>query len=251
VILFIRSLIISIIYCVLLSTYAYTAEPVVPIIVIDPGHTSKHPGAISLRGIPEVDYNDNFVRKLADKLSQHGVKVLKTRKEGEEIDLDARIEKLRGKGGTALISIHHDSAQLVHLKEMEIKGKRVYQTIKPISGYSIFISRLNPYYRDSLRLAMNLGEEILRLGRNPTLHHAEPIAGENRTLIDKRLGIYQFDDLKILSKTTIPAVLLEVGVLVDKSDEAYVSNENNQDALIDAIVRAFDGYFAQPRKKIK
>lgn len=35
----------------------------------------------------------------------------------------------------------------------------------------------------------------------PSLHHAEPIHGENRELLDTTLGIYRFDDLTVLKKT--------------------------------------------------
>jgi N-acetylmuramoyl-L-alanine amidase len=43
------------------------------------------------------------------------------------------------------------------------------------------------------------------------LHHAEPVAGESRELIDRALGIYRYDELAVLRTATMPAVLFEAG----------------------------------------
>ena len=40
----------------------------------------------------------------------------------------------------------------------------------------------------------------------------------------------------------MPAVLLEIGVIVDKQDESYVSQAANRQAMIQAIVRALQKY---------
>jgi N-acetylmuramoyl-L-alanine amidase len=87
-------------------------------------------------------------------------------------------------------------------------------------------------------VAEAMGRELLALGRPPTLHHAEAIPGENRPLLDARLGLYRFDDLKVLRLAPCPAVLVELGVLVDEVDEAYVSDPARREALADAMVRA-------------
>ena len=39
----------------------------------------------------------------------------------------------------------------------------------------------------------------------PTFHHAEPIKGENRELVNRDLGIYRFDDLIVLKSAATPA----------------------------------------------
>ena len=142
------------------------------------------------------------------------------------------------------LSIHHDSAQLHYLHKTTVNGKTAYQTIKPIRGYSLFVSQKNPQFRKSLLFAEQIGSQLsFTSNRKPTLHHAEKIAGENRELLDAKLGIYRFDDLVVLAKTKIPAVLLEVGVIVDADDEAYVNNPQHQKTMINAISNAVDLYF--------
>jgi N-acetylmuramoyl-L-alanine amidase len=140
------------------------------------------------------------------------------------------------------LALHHDSAQLKYLARTEVNGKPAYQTVRPIAGYSIFVSQRNPKFAQSQQFAKLLGQALLGLGRHPTLHHAEPIAGENRELLDAKLGIYKFDDLLVLRRTMVPAVLLEVGVIVDAEDEKYVADNTRQDAVVQAIVDAIERF---------
>lgn len=212
------------------------------LIVIDPGHNPKQPGALGVRGIYEVTYNDAISAKLAKALQATGVQVVLTRAATEEISLDGRAELANARHADLFLALHHDSAQLKYLTKTEVNGTPAYQTTQPIAGYSIFVSQRNPQFAQSFQFANLLGQELRALGRPPTLHHAEPIAGENRALLDPHLGIYQFDELLVLRKTTVPAVLLEVGVIVDPVDEAYIADNAKQDAIVQAIVSAVDKF---------
>jgi N-acetylmuramoyl-L-alanine amidase len=212
------------------------------LVVIDPGHNPKQGGALGTRGIYEVRYNDALSAKLAVALQATGAQVVLTRAATEEISLDGRAELANTRQANLFLAVHHDSAQLKYLNRTEVNGAPAYQTKQAIAGYSIFVSAINPKFAQSLQFAKLLGGELRALGRPPTLHHAEPIAGENRTLLEANLGIYQFDELLVLRKTTVPAVLLEVGVIVDPEDEAYVSDTAKQDAIVKAIVAAVNAF---------
>ena len=77
-----------------------------------------------------------------------------------------------------------------------------------------------------------------RQGLTPTLHHAEPIKGENRELVNPDLGIYRFDDLIVLKSATMPAALLECGVIVNRAEEAELLTEERQQKAVAAIHQA-------------
>ncbi len=215
-----------------------------PVIIIDAGHTHKAPGAMSITGKHEVEYNDNLASKLARALTDAGFVPILTRKPNQEVRLEDRAAIASPHNALAMLSIHHDSAQLSHLEPTKHNGTKTYRTRTPISGYSIFVSKKNPQFDRSFIFAKLLGQELLKLKRKPSLHHAEPIHGEGRPLLDADLGIYQYDDLIVLKKSKIPAILLEVGVIVDQLDEAYVSNGENQEAIIRAIVASIEEFNA-------
>ena len=212
------------------------------VVVVDPGHTPTQAGALGVAGIHEVTYNDAFSAKLAKALQAAGVKVVLTRAAAEDISLGGRAELANALPADLFLAVHHDSAQLKYLTKIEVNGAPAYQTIVPIAGYSIFVSKLNPKFEQSQQFAKLLGQALRALGRPPTLHHAEPIAGEGRELLEPSLGIYKFDELLVLRKTTVPAVLLEVGVIVDAADERYVSDNAKQEAIVQAIVAAVEEF---------
>ena len=87
---------------------------------------------------------------------------------------------------------------------------------REFAGFSIFVSQRNPRYEESLRCAKAIGEALVAAGEKPSLYHAEPIAGENRPLLDRRLGVHRFDGLAVLKTATMPAVLVEAGVIVNR-----------------------------------
>lgn len=215
-----------------------------PLIVLDAGHTPHNGGAMGLHGIREVVYNDRFTARLATALQAAAFDVVLTRQAEDSLELIERAQLANQHPDGLFLAIHHDSAQSVFLKQRSAEQGGGFQTRRPIAGHSLFVSRRNAQFAASLHLAQLLGRELRALGRPPTLHHAEDIAGERRELLDRTLGIYRFDDLVVLARTTIPAVLLEVGVIVDADDEAYVSQEKNQRAMCRAIVKALQAYVA-------
>lgn len=213
-----------------------------PLIVLDTGHNPDQGGATSIQGTSEVTYNDRFVSELAPALKLAGWRVAVTRQPVQHIDLLARARLANQLHAAIFLSIHHDSAQLQDLKKIKNNGLAAYETTLPIAGYSLYVSRKNAQYAESLQLATLLGKELRSLGRPPTLYHAEKIPGENHPLLNKHLGIYQYDDLAVLHHTRMPAVLLEVGVITDKQDEAYVASDANRKKMIRKIVQALQPY---------
>jgi N-acetylmuramoyl-L-alanine amidase len=241
---------VFILICSLWFVEACTAVSSVakPVVIIDAGHTKKAPGTISITGRDEVDYNDALVAKIAGALAKAGFAPVLTRKQDQEMLLDERVLVAGAYNAVAMLSIHHDSAQPEHLEAIEKNGKKVYRTREPIAGYSIFVSRKNPQFDASFMLAGILGQELKKIGRKPSSHHSEPIPGEGHAWLDADLGIYQYDDLVVLKKAIIPAILLEVGVIVDQSDEAYVTGKDHQEALVGAIVESFEKFMRREKE---
>jgi N-acetylmuramoyl-L-alanine amidase len=241
---------VFILICTLSSVEAAPAVSSVskPVVIIDAGHTKKAPGTMSITGRYEVDYNDALVAKIAGALAEAGFAPVLTRKPDQEIQLEERALVTGAHNAVAMLSIHHDSAQPVHLEAIEKNGKRVYQTRESIAGYSIFVSKKNPQFDASFMLAGILGQELRKIGRKPSSHHSEPIPGEGHAWLDALLGIYQYDDLVVLKKAIIPAILLEVGVIVDQSDEAYVTGKDYQEALVRAISESFKKFMRRVKE---
>ena len=94
---------------------------------------------------------------------------------------------------------------------------------------------LTPHYQQSLACAKAIGERLLAAGETPSLYHATPIKGENRPLIDTRLGIHRFDDLVVLKTAPMPAVLVEAGVIANPDEEPRLQNPATITKIANAI----------------
>jgi len=212
------------------------------VIAIDPGHSKKHFGAVSSRGVPEYNFNISIANVLLLKLQNHNkMDAFIINPDGGDISLKERTEIAQKRKANLYISLHHDSVQPKYISYWKYKGKKNHYS-DDFKGYSIFISDKNVNKDDSFKFSKLLGKEFRKFGFVPTLHHAEKIKGENRKLLDKTLGIYRFDDLIVLKTASMPAVLIECGVIVNRKEELLITSNKFKQDLSNAIVSAIVKY---------
>lgn len=223
------------------------------LIVLDPGHTSVDGGALSCRGVKEVNYNDALTMLVRQQLEAKGYSTILTRKPAEEIELKGRIEKANAVNADLFVSIHHDSAYPKYLQAFDFQGQPAFRALKQLRdkfglGFSIMVSRENPHYEESFRLAKLVATNLEAQGRTVSTHHAEGPTGENLEFADRKMGIYNYDGLAALRRTKMPAVLIEAGVIVDEIDEATINDPKQKMAIAKAITEAVAAYFKSNTK---
>ena len=207
------------------------------LIAIDAGHTPKSKGAVSARGIGEYTFNYRLALELQRAFQKKNINSFVINRQGREISLKERTKIATDLNATLFISLHHDSAQLKYFDKWSYKGKKLRYCDK-FSGYSIFFSRKNINAKENLIFANKLGTQLLLQGLKPTLHHAANIKGENRTLINNEKGIYEFNELAVLRTASIPAVLLESGLIVNRDEEEKLNTIEYREKIIMAIVQS-------------
>jgi len=195
-------------------------------IVVDTGHAPNRPGATGASGRVEYLYNLDVSNLVAADLRAAGDRVTQVAANGAEVELGKRSRM--APTADFFVSIHHDSMQQQYIDA----GRQ-----REFAGFSVFVSERNPKYEQSLRCARAIGEELVAAGEKPSLYHAEPIAGENRPLIDRRLGVHRFDGLAVLKTAPMPAVLVEVGVIVNPDEERRLARPDVIKRVAQAIAR--------------
>lgn len=231
-------LILSTLY--LTANYAYANNEF--LVAIDIGHTKKHFGATSSRGVSEYLFNQKLAKVLLNKMKKtKGINAFIINPDGKEIALKERTQIASQKKADIFISLHHDSVQKKYIKYWEYGQKKNHYSDK-FSGYSIFVSQKNSQFKESTHFAKILGAKLRSHGFIPTLHHAEKIKGENRELLDKELGVYRFDDLVVLKTSIMPSILLECGVIVNRREELLLNSERFRNEFADQIVDAISEY---------
>ncbi len=204
-------------------------------IALDIGHSLTNPGAISARGGAEFVFNRALALVLREELQARGFTVLTIGEKGDVRDLYSR--PASAKEADLLLSVHHDSVQPHYLKDWQYSGKRRRMSDR-FSGFSIFVSRSNPYPTMSLSCASSIGTALRNAGFQPSAYHAEKIPGENRPFADEINGVHYFDDLVVLKTATLPAVLLEAGVIVNPADELVLSESATRQKIAAAVASA-------------
>lgn len=187
------------------------------IIVIDPGHGGVDGGAVSALGDFEKEITLQIGNKIANRLRTVGAaNVVMTRdrdidyytrgRGGKRNDLERRLEIIQENQAGLLISIHANA----------IKGKQW-------TGAQVF------YHPTS--------EEGKKLAGSIQAHLKDFPPGNKRK--------EKPEDYYILRKSTIPAVIVEVGFLSSPDEAGRLKNEGYQEQLAEAIFRGIVQYEAE------
>jgi N-acetylmuramoyl-L-alanine amidase len=248
-----------------LPTVLFAASP---IIILDSGHDPLHPGARAVCGEFEHVYNDRIVAAF---LKATSARVLLTREPGNppalpgagntlsgnrqtlKTSLQARTELANSNNGDLFISIHHDSvARRFIVSDKKLCGGKGGHKIAPefrkkhAIGFNVFVHQEanNPHYPESLRFAKLVSEELLALGREPSTYHYFP-EDDCRSCrpVMRELGIWH-QQLYVLRQAQMPAVLIEVGNIVDVEDEARMNTDLFRIQFAQALDKAVSRYFS-------
>jgi N-acetylmuramoyl-L-alanine amidase len=210
-------------------------------VVVDPGHDPERPGASSARGVPEVDFNDPAAAALMQALGRlPGVEASLSRAPGERLGPRARLKRLRAARPDLVLSIHHDSAQPRYFDTWSHAGVRRPHSDR-FAGFCLLVPGRGPAREPSLRAARAIADALLARGERITRHHAEPIPGEGRAWLDEARGIHDGDYVGLVRELGLPIVLLERGVIVNRTEELRLADPTELAAWAEAVARVVDG----------
>lgn len=198
-----------------------------PLVAVDVGHGVKDSGALSARGRAEFEFNGDFARVLARALQEKDIAVREINFAGDIGSLAAR--PAQAKGSDFFISIHHDSIGEAWLKPWVWQGvERTHTDVK--RGWGLFVSQQSPDLETSLRCASAIGSQLRRAGFVPTPWH-----GRKHQAADAENGVWYYDNLVVLYRTTLPAVLFEAGVIKHQEEELELRDPERQALMADVV----------------
>ncbi len=209
-------------------------------IVLDVGHTAESEGAISARNVPEFSFNLRLAQQIDEKLKAAGfaeTRLLVTEGKAKP-SLFKRVAAANDLNADLFLSIHHDSVPDKLLENWEYEGEKSHYSDR-FSGYSVFVSHINPQFKTSLAFAELVAKEMKAKGLQYAPQYTMAIMGHDQhPLLDKDVGVYAYDKLVVLRKTNMPAVLLEAGSIINRSEELKMDSPERRDMVSDAVVSA-------------
>lgn len=224
-----------------LVTGAACAGP--PTVAVDVGHGLKDGGASSARRRPEFAFNQALAVRLAEALQGRGLGVRAVNFSGDIGSLAER--PLQAAGSDFFISIHHDSISPSYLLFWDWDGSEAsYTEVK--RGFGIFVSAQNPDLATSLRCASSVGAVLRRAGFVPTPWH-----GRKHLAADAENGVWYYDNLVVLYRTTLPALLFEAGVIKHREEELELLDPARQERMADALATGLAACLSVTEKSVR
>ena len=213
------------------------------VIVIDPGHGGKDPGALQ-HGAIEKDIVIDVAHKMRDILSKNRDYVIYLTRDGDEfIGLEDRLKFARDVNANLFISLHADAAA-----SPVASGASVFTLSSQGQERSEDIIETNNWTLHD-NLAVNqpsnsvLDELWKRQTKNLSPLLAEKVIDELEEIIPmtdyplRHAGYYVLLDMKA------PAVLVELGYLSNILDARRLTSPEFRTEAAEAITRAIDSYF--------
>ena len=174
-------------------------------VVIDPGHGGSDPGAVGINGLRETDIVLDVSKSVSGFLTNKGVKTILTRNHEGTLELQPRVTKANNSRADAFVSIHANAT----------RGKR-----KDVNGLETYYYSGNKGYS----LAKNIHKQIL----NASLQ--SPDRGVRRSRF------------YVISKTSMPAALVEIGFVTGMYDSALLRQKAYRDKMAFAIAKGILNY---------
>jgi N-acetylmuramoyl-L-alanine amidase len=215
------------------------------IIVLDPGHGGKDSGAL---GGSSFEKNVTLAEALAVKarLERTGrYQVVMTRASDVYIPLEQRVQIARQAGADLFLSLHADSGAdpAIHGASVYTLSERGEQRVGYVLGRNEWFLQQAAESSDNA-----VGQILLDLTQRTTRNRSASFA---QTLIERvgdRAALLPRSQRDagyfVLLAPDVPAALLEMGFITNRTDEARLNDPGQRAALADKISQAIDAYFA-------
>ena len=223
-----------------------------PLIVIDPGHGGKDPGASSKSDLREKDVTLGVAVALREELMKsERYDVVLTRSTDVFIELEDRVTKARNLGADLFIALHADAGS-----KAETRGASVY-TLSPEGEKRVEAARHKNDWILDVEVDSNRPEQVNQIladlvqreTKNQSARFAQTLAPALAEVgwptlqnTHRKRGFY------VLLSPDVPAVLLEMGFITNDQDAAMLVSETKRRKLVQGVASAIDAFFDSQAK---
>jgi N-acetylmuramoyl-L-alanine amidase len=236
------------------ASIAPTARPVIPskrVVVIDPGHGGRDPGAMTDAGVMEKTITLAVARELRHQLNAlGGYRAVLTRDRDVYIGLRERIAIARKAGADLMVSVHADK-----LANTGIRGLSVYTLSERASDAeaAALAERENKVdlisHLDLRGATPEVTTILIDLVQRDTLNNANRFASVIVTQMRRETRLLQpphrFAGFAVLKAPDVPSVLVELGFLSNAEDAKALTSTKGRKPIVRALARSVDSYFTR------
>jgi len=214
-------------------------------IVIDPGHGGKDPGATAF-GMQEKDIVLQVAKKLGVQLKKKlGCEVILTRNKDVFLSLEERTAIANANGADLFVSLHLNA----HPSE-KVFGFETYYLNLSTDPEAIRVAALeNATSTHQLSDLQGILSDIMK---NSKIDESSRLAKQVQEALSTGLANRRYPQAKslgvkqapfyVLIGAEMPAILIEMAFISNKTDAGHVKKEGYQDALAEEIVQGLQKY---------
>ncbi|MBE9223040.1 N-acetylmuramoyl-L-alanine amidase, partial [Cyanobacterium stanieri LEGE 03274] len=173
-----------------------------PLVIIDPGHGGRDPGAVGIAGLREKDVILPISLEVVRILEQQGIQARLTRNNDTFISLEGRTTMANGLNADLFVSIH---ANAISMSRPDVNGLETY------------------YFQSGRNLANVIHRNIL----------------QRLNIRDRRVRQARF---YVLRNARMPSVLVETGFVTGREDAARLRDPNFQRQMAQGIAAGIVEY---------
>ena len=222
-----------------------------PLVVIDPGHGGRDPGASGMVSkVREKDLTLTLALELRARLAAGGrVRVALTRDGDQTLALDDRSAIARQLGAALFVSLHADSAA-----NPLARGATIY-SLSDVASDADAAQFAAAEDQDAQAVTSSTDGSVRALladlatqdEMNASAEFAGRLLRKAQGRVELRPEPHRFAAFRVLRRADAPAVLFEAGYLSNVEDEAMLTDPVQRGRIVSALARAIESQLAARR----
>jgi N-acetylmuramoyl-L-alanine amidase len=213
-----------------------------PTIVLDAGHGGRDSGAVGQSGAHEKTVTLRVARLVADSLRRDGFRVVMTRNDDRFLELEDRVRIARDANADLFISLHADAGPAnvagASVYTLSDNGSRRARSMMENQDWDIPIS--GEHDRDVEDILVDMAQ---RETRNRSATFAGLVIGAFQPDVPLLRNTHRAAGFFVLLAPDVPAVLIEMGFMTNRVDEARMLSEAGSTRLADGVYEAVLKHF--------
>ncbi|MBN1825328.1 MAG: N-acetylmuramoyl-L-alanine amidase [Candidatus Eisenbacteria bacterium] len=218
-------------------------------VIIDAGHGGEDPGAVGLFGLKEKEITLDIARRLARKMNAlPGYEAVLTRDGDYFISLRGRTEIARRRKGDLFISLHANSARSARARGFEVfflslggATDKLARELADKENAADMIGGVPPGAEEEV--ISILFDYLQEEGMRKSEMLAEDVYNTFRDDSDFDLRNVKQAGFAVLKSMEIPAILVELGFLSNRTDAGNLRKEAFREKIAGLLSRGVEAYF--------
>ena len=213
-----------------------------PIVVIDPGHGGRDPGAVSVSGeVAEKQLTLALARELRDRLVERGrVRVALTRDSDRYLSLEERAGVARGLGASLFLSLHMDSAPNPLARGASVYSLSDVASDAEAARFAAAENAGGAAGATDGSVRSMLSDLALRSLMSASADLASRLVRKSAARVEMRPEPHRFATFHVLRRAEAPAVLFEAGYVSNADDELLLRSPEHRAALVAGLAETIE-----------